>query len=166
MSEIRNVCLISHGGAGKTSLAEAMLYNTGVLDRLGKVVDGNTTTDYDPEEIKRKTSITTALAPYEWKGHKVNIIDTPGYFDFVGEVKQGIRVADSAVIMVSAKSGVRVGTEKSWEYAENRKIPKMIFINKMDEENANFYGVLEQLKETFGKAIAPFQVPIKVCRIC
>ncbi len=161
MSKIRNVCLMAHGGAGKTSLVEAMLYNTGVLDRLGKVVDGNTTTDYDPEEIKRKTSITTALAPYEWKEHKINAIDTPGYFDFVGEVTQGIKVADAALIIMAAKAGIQVGTEKSWAYAEERDIPKMIFLNKMDEENTNLYEVLEQLKEKFGKAIAPFQVPIR-----
>lgn len=161
ISKIRNVCLMSHGGAGKTTLAEAILYNTGVLDRFGKVTDGNTTTDYDPEEIKRKISICTALAPCAWKGYKLNIIDTPGYFDFVGEVMQGVRVADGAVIVVSGKSGVAVGTEKAYQYAQDRKIPKIVFINKMDEDNANFYAVLDQLREKFGKAIAPFQVPIK-----
>ena len=161
ISKIRNVCLISHGGAGKTSLAEAMLYNAGVLDRLGKVVDGTTTTDSDPEEIKRKISIYTSLAPLEWKGDKFNIIDTPGYFDFVGEMMEGIRVADAAIIVVSGKSGVAVGTEKAWQYALKRKLPRMIFINKIDEENANFYAVLDQLREKFGKSIAPFQVPIK-----
>ncbi|MEG6612567.1 elongation factor G [Pseudoclostridium thermosuccinogenes] len=157
---IRNVCLMSHGGAGKTTLAEAMLYNTGVLDRLGKVVDGNTTTDFDPEEIKRKISISTAIAPCEWKDHKINVIDTPGYFDFVGEVKQGIRVADSAIILVSAKSGVAVGTEKSWAYAGEHKLPVVFFINKMDEENADFFKVVDQLINTFGKKVIPFQVPI------
>ncbi|MBZ4645314.1 MAG: elongation factor [Petroclostridium sp.] len=161
ISKIRNVCLMSHGGAGKTSLAEAILYNTGVLDRFGKVADGTTTTDYDPEEIKRKISISTAMAPCEWKGNKLNIIDTPGYFDFVGEVMEGVRVADAAVIVVSGKSGVAVGTEKAWKYASDRKIPRIVFVNKMDEDNANFYAVLDQLREKFGKAIAPFQVPIK-----
>ena len=158
--KIRNVCLMSHGGAGKTSLAEAMLFNTGVLDRLGKVVDGNTTTDYDPEEVKRKISISTAIAACEWKDIKINIIDTPGYFDFVGEVKQGLRVADGAIILASAKSGVSVGTEKSWEYAKERRLPKLIFINKMDEENANFFSVLDQLINTFGKGVVAFQIPI------
>lgn len=157
---LRNVCLMAHGGAGKTTLTEAMLFNTGVLDRFGKVLDGTTTTDFDPEEIKRKISISAAIAPCEWKDCKINVIDTPGYFDFVGEVKQGIRVADSAVIVVSAKSGVAVGTEKAWEYAKERKIPKMIFVNKMDEENANFFSVLEGLVSTFGKGVAAFQVPI------
>ena len=112
IKNIRNVCLMSHGGAGKTSLAEAILYNTGVLDRFGKVVDGTTALDFDPEEIKRKVSINTAVGPCEWKNCKINIIDTPGYFDFVGEVMQGIRVADSAVIVVSAKSGVEVGLKR------------------------------------------------------
>lgn len=158
--KIRNICLMSHGGAGKTTLAEAMLYNTGVLDRFGRVVDGTTTTDYDPEEIKRKISISTALAPAEWKNHKINIIDTPGYFDFVGEVKQGIRVADSAIILLPAKGGVAVGTEKSWTYARERGIPVIFFISKMDEENADFFAVLDQLVSTFGKRVIAFQLPI------
>lgn len=158
--KIRNVCLLSHGGAGKTSLAEAMLYNTGVLDRLGRVADGTTTTDYDPEEIKRKISISTTIAACEWKDCKINIIDTPGYFDFVGEVKQGLRVADGAIILVSGKSGVSVGTEKSWDYTKERKTPKVIFINKMDEENADYFNVLDQLINTFGKGVVAFQIPI------
>lgn len=157
---IRNVCLLGHGGSGKTTLAEAMLFNTGVLDRFGRVADGTTTTDYDPEEIKRKISISTALAPCEWKDCKINVLDTPGYFDFVGEVMQGIRVADSAVILVSAKSGVSVGTEKAWAYTRERNIPAMFFINKMDEENANFYNTLDQLRSTFGKGVIAFQIPV------
>lgn len=161
ISKIRNVCLLGQGGAGKTSLAEAMLYSAGLLDRMGKVADGNTTTDFDPEEIKRKISISTSLCPLEWMGDKLNIIDTPGYFDFVGEVMEAVRVADAAVIVVSGKSGVAVGTEKAWQYAEEKKIPKIIFINKLDEDNANYYGVLDQLREKFGKRVAPFEVPIK-----
>ncbi len=160
VEKLRNVCLLSHGGAGKTTLAEAMLFNTGVLDRFGKVNDGNTTTDYDPEEIKRKISINTAIAPCEWKDVKINVIDTPGYFDFVGEVKQGIRISDSAVILVPAKGGVAVGTEKSWAYAKEHGLPKMFFVNKMDEENANFFEVLDQLTNTFGKNVIAFQLPI------
>ena len=140
--EIRNVCLMGHGGSGKTSLAEAMLFNTGVLDRFGKVADGTTVMDFDPEEIKRKISISTSIAVCEWKGYKINIIDTPGYFDFVGEVKQGIRVADSAIITVSAKSGVAVGTEKAWSYAKEQGIPVLFCINKLDEENADFYKAM------------------------
>jgi len=160
VDKLRNVCLMSHGGAGKTTLTEAMLFNTKVLDRLGKVNDGNTTTDYDPEEIKRKITINTAIAPCEWKDYKINVIDTPGYFDFVGEVKQGIRVSDGAVILLSAKSGVEVGTEKSWDYAKEMGIPMFFFIGKMDEENANFNESLNQLINTFGKSVIPFQLPI------
>jgi elongation factor G len=151
---------MSHGGAGKTTLAEAMLYNTGVLDRFGKVPDGTTTTDFDAEEIKRHISIGTAVAPCEWKDCKINIIDTPGYFDFVGGVMEGIRVAGAAVILVGGKSGVEVGTEKSWQYATERNIPKMIFINRMDEENTDYTQIIEQLREKFGKTVAPFQIPI------
>ncbi|HHW31301.1 MAG TPA: elongation factor G [Clostridiaceae bacterium] len=160
MKNLRNICLMSHGGAGKTTLAEAMLYNTGVLDRFGKVVDGNTTTDFDPEEIKRKISINTAIAPCEWKNHKINVIDTPGYFDFVGEVKQGVRVAEGAVILVAAKGGLQVGTEKSWAYAEEQGIPKMFFISKIDEENANFDEAFNQLVEKYGNKVIAFQLPI------
>lgn len=160
VDKLRNICLLSHGGAGKTTLAEAMLFNSGAIDRLGKVLDGNTTTDYDPEEIKRKISINTALAPCEWKDCKINVIDAPGYFDFVGEVMQGIRVAEGAVILVTAKSGVEVGAEKVWAYAGQAGIPVMFFISKMDEENANYAQSLEQLQSNFGKGVLPFQLPI------
>lgn len=157
---IRNICLMSHGGAGKTSLVEAMLFNTGVIDRLGKVVDGTTTADFDPEEIKRQFSINTTIATTEYKDYKLNIIDTPGYFDFVGEVRQGIRVADAAVIVVAAKAGVEVGTEKAWALSEQHKLPKIFFVNKIDEENANFFLTLEKLRQSFGKSIIAFAIPI------
>lgn len=160
VEKLRNVCLMSHGGAGKTTLAEAMLFNTGVLDRLGKVNDGNTTMDYDPEEVKRKITISTAIASCEWKDSKINIIDTPGYFDFVGDVKQGIRAADGAVILVPAKGGVAVGTEKSWTYSKEQGIPKIFYISKMDEENANYFEVLGQLSDTFGTGVVALQLPI------
>ncbi|MHB8061391.1 MAG: elongation factor G [Ruminiclostridium sp.] len=160
VQKLRNICLLAHGNGGKTTLAEAMLFNTGVLDRFGKVVDGTTTTDYDPEETKRKISISTAMAPCEWLDHKINVIDTPGYFDFVGEVMQGIRVADGAIIIVSAKSGVSVGTEKSWAYAKERNLARVFFINKMDEENANFNAAYDKLLATFGNSVIPFQLPI------
>jgi len=153
VDKLRNVCLLSHGGAGKTTLAEAMLFNTGVLDRFGKVNDGTTTTDYDPEEIKRKISINTAIAPCEWKDHKINIIDTPGYFDFVGEVKQGLRISDGAIILVPAKGGIAVGTEKSWAYVKEQGIPKVFVVSKMDEEHANFFEVLDQLTNTLVKML-------------
>jgi len=159
-AKIRNVCLMAHGGTGKTTLAEAMLFNTGVLDRFGKVADGTTTMDYDPEEVKRGASISTSIGACEWKDFKINIIDTPGYFDFVGEVKQGIRVADGTVILVPAKGGIAVGTEKSWDYAKEQGISKMFFVSKMDEENANFFQVLDQLVDIFGKGVVAFQLPI------
>lgn len=158
--KIRNVCLLSHGGHGKTTLTEAMLFNTGVLERIGKVEEGTTTSDYDPEEIKRKNSLFMSICPCEWKNHKINIIDVPGYFDFVGEVKQGIRVADGALIVVSAKNGVEVGTEKAWEYASEREIPKMFFVNAMDVENADFYKVFDQMVDTFGKSVIAMELPI------
>ncbi len=161
VDKIRNVVLMAHGGAGKTSFAEAMLLNAGATDRLGKISDGTTVMDYDTEETKRKISINTAVAPLEWKNRKINIIDTPGYFDFVGEVKEGIRVADAAVILVSGRSGVAVGTEHAWEYATEKGIPSAFFINKMDDEHANFANTLQGLKEKFGTALAPFQVPVR-----
>jgi elongation factor G len=158
--QIRNVCLMAHGGAGKTTLAEAALFNAGATDRFGKVVDGNTTTDYDPEEIKRTISINLAVAPLEWNGCKVNLIDTPGYFDFVGEVKQGTRASEGAVILVSAKDGVAVGTEKSWANANDEQLARFFFFNKMDDENADFEKTLEQAIDKFGKSAMPFQLPI------
>ncbi len=161
VDKIRNVVLMGHGGAGKTSFAEAMLYNAGAVDRLGKASDGTTVSDYDPEEIKRAISINATMLPFEWKDTKVNIIDTPGYFDFVGEAKEGARVAGAAIILVSGRSGVAVGTEKAWEYAKERRIPAAFFVNKMDDENANFVSVMIELKNVFGKAVAPFQVPIR-----
>jgi elongation factor G len=159
-NQIRNICFAGHGGSGKTTLAEGMIYNTGALDRLGRVLDGNTTMDFDPEEIKRKVSISTAVAGCEWKGSKINIVDTPGYFDFVGELKQGMRVAESVVITLPAKSGVAVGTEKAWEMATLQKLPKCFFISKLDEENADYFKVLGALESHFGTGVIPFFVPI------
>lgn len=158
--KIKNIAIVAHGGAGKTSLVEAMLYNAGVTNRLGKVDDGNTVTDYLPEEIKRKITINTAIASLVWQDHKLNILDTPGYSDFIGDVKSALRVADSIVMTVCAVSGVEVQTEIIWEYAEAQNIPKFVFINKMDRENANFYTVLDQLKSQFSGLITPIQLPI------
>ncbi len=160
-SKIKNFCLLGHGNSGKTSLAEAMLYTAGSVERMGRTQDGNTVMDFDPEEIKRKFSISAAVATCDWSGTKFNIIDTPGFFDFVGEVQQGVRVADAALIVLSGKSGLTVGAEKAWKYAEEAGIPKIVFINKVDDERVNYYGVLEQLREKYGKKIAPFQVPIR-----
>ena len=138
IDKIRNVCLLGHGGDGKTSLAESLLFLTGGTDRLGKVADGNTVCDFDPEEVKRQISISTALAPVEYKGHIVNVIDTPGYFDFEGEVSQALRVADCGIIVVSAKNGCAVGTEKAWKAVQKKKLPSFFYISKVDEEHANF----------------------------
>ncbi len=157
---IRNVGLIGHSGSGKTSLAEAMLYNSGAVDRLGKIEDGNTVCDYDQEEIKRKISISATLAPCEWKNTKINVLDTPGYFDFVGEVKSTLRVVENAVLVTCAVSGVEVGTEQVFKYAEEANLPRVFFINKMDRENANFNRVLEQIREFFGSKAVPLQLPI------
>lgn len=158
--KIRNIALISHGGAGKTTLTEAMLGNTGVLKRVGRVEDGNTTTDYDPEEIKRQITINTSIAPLEWRKHKINILDTPGFADFVGEVRSALRVADGVCMVVSAPDGVEVMTEVYWKQAEKRGLPRILFVNKMDRENANFEATLNQLKEVFGNKVAALQIPI------
>lgn len=160
-SKIKNFCLLGHGNSGKTSLAEAMLYTCGNIDRIGRTAEGNTVMDFDPEEIKRKFSISTALATCEWNGVKFNILDTPGYFDFVGEVQEAIRVSDAAVIVLSGKSGLTVGAEKAWKYCEERGIPRIFFINKVDDERVNYQGVLQQLKDKYGKKIAPFQLPMR-----
>jgi len=161
--QMRNVVLLSHSGSGKTSLAEAMLYSAEAITRLGKVDQGNTTSDYDPDEVKRKISIYLSMVPCEWKGLKLNIIDTPGYPDFVGEVKAATRVADGAVFAVCAASGVEVGTELTWSYAdeeEGRSIPRLIFVNKMDRENADFFKVLGDIQQRLGKRCLPVMLPI------
>ena len=159
-ANLRNVGILGHGGSGKTSIAEAMLYNTGVLDRFGKVDDGTTTTDYDPEEIKRKVSISASMAPCEWKEKRINVIDTPGYFDFVGEVYSALQVVDSVVIMVDAVGGVEVGAEKAWDYINDKHKAACIFVNKLDRENASFDKTLTQLREMFGNKVVPISIPI------
>ena len=158
--DIRNICLIGHGGDGKTALAESMLFFTKGTDRLGKSADGTTISDFDPEEIKRKYSISTSIIPVEYGKSKINLLDNPGYFDFAGEVMQSVRVVDAGVIVVSAKNGVGVGTEKSWKYLFERKLPKFVYVSKLDEEHADFYKTFEQLREKFGKTLAPITIPI------
>ncbi len=157
--EIRNVAILGHSGCGKTTIAEACLHVSGVTKRFGRIEEGNTVSDYDQEEIKRKVSISTSIIPVEWLDEKINFLDTPGYFDFEGEVRQALSVADLALIVVNAKSGIEVGTEKAWELATEMNVPKMIFVNGMDDENANLENVVEALKQVFGKSIAPLQVP-------
>ena len=157
---IRNVALIGHGGCGKTSLAEALLFASGGIDRLGKVDDGTTISDYDPDEIKRKISINATLVPCEWQGTKMNVIDAPGYADFMGDVKSALRVVEGAIIVVCAVSGMEVGTETTWDFAESYNVARAFFINKMDRENADFYAVAEALKTRFGTGVVPVQLPI------
>ncbi len=158
--KIRNVVLTSHSGAGKTSLAEAILLDSRAISRLGSVDDGTTTSDYDPDEIKRKISINLSLLPCQWRESKLNFIDTPGYPDFVAEVKSGLRVSEGAIIVVCAASGVEVGTEQVWEYATESKLPCLIFVNKMDRENANFFDTLEDIRNKLGAKCLPIQLPI------
>ncbi|MDH7487230.1 MAG: elongation factor G [Anaerolineae bacterium] len=158
--QIRNVVLLSHGGAGKTSLGEAMLFDSGAINRLGRVDDGNTVSDYDPEEIRRKISVQMALLPFEWNGTKINVLDVPGYMDFVGDILSGIQAADAAVILVDAVAGVEVGTELVWNHADRRQLPRLVFINKMDRENADFGRALASLRETFDAHFVPLQLPI------
>ncbi len=157
---IRNICLLGHGGGGKTSLAESMLYVTRATDRLGTTPQGNTVCDYDPEEIKRGFSLSASMAPVYWNGIKINILDTPGYLDFAGEVKQCVRVADAAVIVVDGKAGVEVGTELAWDYATGAGIPKSFFINKFDDPEARFYKVFGALRDRFGVSLCPIIIPI------
>ena len=160
LENIRNLVLLSHGGAGKTSVAEAILFTLGVINRLGRVDDGSTTSDYDPDEIKRHISINLTMLPCEWQKTKINLIDTPGYSDFVGEVKAAMRVSEGAIIVVCAASGVEVGTEQVWTYCEEASLPRLIFINKMDRENADFYHTVDELKAKLGSRCVPLQLPI------
>ncbi|MGH2560115.1 MAG: elongation factor G [Thermomicrobiales bacterium] len=157
---IRNIGLFSHGGAGKTSLAEALLFDTKAITRLGRVEDGNTVCDFDPDEIKRTISVSTSVAPVEWRETKINILDAPGYADFLGEVKSALSVIDGAIIVMDASAGVEVGTELAWRLTDEQSLPRLIFINKMDRENANFGTALESAREAFGNAVAPIQMPM------
>ena len=160
VQNIRNVCLLGHSGSGKTALAESLLYMTGAIDRMGRVADGNTVCDYDPEETKRQISLSTSVAPLEFTGCRINVLDTPGAFDFSGEVMEALRAADAAVIVCSAKDGVSVGLEKAWKYCEERNMPRFLYISKTDEENSDYNATFEALREHFGKKIAPLVVPI------
>ena len=160
VNAIRNVCLLGHSGSGKTALAESLLYITGVIDRMGKNADGNTVCDYDPEEIRRNISISTALAPLEYKNTKINILDTPGAFDFSGATMEALRAADAAILVLSAKDGITVGFEKAWAYCEERNMPRFVYISKVDEDNSDYNATFEALREKYGNKIAPVVVPI------
>ena len=158
--DIRNIALLGHGGNGKTSLAESILFLTGVTDRLGSSAAGNSVSDYDPEEIRRQISISASTMYTEYHKTKINIIDTPGYFDFAGEVVQALRVADIGIICVSAKDGLNVGAEKAWKALSDAGLPRAIYISKVDEEHADFYKAFEQLREKFGPSLSPMSAPI------
>ena len=157
---IRNICLLGHSGSGKTALAESLLYMTGAIDRIGKNADGNTVCDYDPEEIRRHISISTSVVPLEYKNSKINLLDTPGGFDFSGAVVEALRAADAAIIVCSAKDGITVGFEKAWKYCEERNMPRFIYISKTDEENSDYNATFNALREKYGNKIAPVVVPI------
>lgn len=159
--KIRNVVLLGHGGCGKTSLVEAMAYLAGMTTRMGKVADGNTISDYDKEEIKRLFSVNTSVIPIIWEDTKINILDTPGYFDFVGEVEEAVSAADAAIIVISGKSGIEVGTKKAWELCEKYHLPRMVFVTEMDIDEASYRQVVEDLQDLYGKRIAPFHLPIR-----
>jgi elongation factor G len=158
--KIRNVAIVGHGGAGTTSVTEALLYRAGAITRMCKVEDGATTTDFEPEEIKRKASVSATLAPVEWRDSKINFLDTPGFADFVAEVKGAFRGVDSALIVVNATSGVQVGTEQCWKLAEDAHLPRIILVNKMDRENADFDSILDNLRSKFGKKVLPLELPL------
>ena len=159
-NSIRNICLLGHSGSGKTALAESLLYMTGAIDRIGKNADGNTVCDYDPEEIRRHISISTAVVPLEYKGIKINLLDTPGGFDFSGAAMEALRAADAAIIVCSAKDGLTVGLEKAWKYCEERNMPRFIYISKVDEENSDYNATYAALREKYGNKVAPVVVPI------
>ena len=157
---IRNICLLGHSGSGKTALAESLLYMTGAIDRIGKNADGNTVCDYDPEEIRRHVSISTSVVPLEYKNIKINLMDTPGGFDFSGAVVEALRAADAAILVLSAKDGITVGFEKAWKYCEERNMPRFIYISKVDEDNSDYNATFDALREKYGNKIAPVVVPI------
>lgn len=157
---VRNLALVGHSGSGKTNLTESMLFQSGATKRLGNVTDKNTLSDFSKEEMERGTSIGTSIIPVEWRNFKVNIIDTPGYMDFSGEVIGALRASEAALLVIDATSGIEVGTERAWKYAENIGLPRIIFINKIDGENVNFRKLMEELEESFGKKVIPFSVPI------
>ena len=157
---IRNICLLGHSGSGKTALAESLLYMTGVIDRIGRNADGNTVCDFDPEEIRRNISISTAVVPLVYNNCKINLLDTPGGFDFSGAVMEALRAADAAIIVCSAKDGITVGFEKAWKYCEERNMPRFVYISKVDEDNSDYNATFEALREKYGNKIAPVVVPI------
>ena len=159
--KIRNVVLLGHGGSGKTTLAESFAYLSGLTSRMGTIADGNTVCDYGKEEIRRGFSISTSVLPVEWEDHKINVFDTPGYFDFVGEVEEAVSAAGAAIIVVNGRSGIEVGTRKAWELCDKYKLPRIIYVSNMDVDNASYRQVVEDLVALYGNKIAPFHLPIR-----
>src|SRR2546425_919792 len=160
IGKVRNVGVVGHGGVGKTSLVEALLFTAGAVTRLGKVDDGSTTTDFDPDEIKRKISINTAVAYCDWKGHRVTFVDTPGYGDFISEARAGLRVVEGAVVVVDAVAGVQVQTERVWKFATEYDLPRAVVVNRLDRERADFFRTLESLGKRLKGRFVPLQVPV------
>lgn len=157
-ANIRNVALVGHGNAGKTTLTEALLFTAGVLQRMGRVEDGSTASDFDPEEHKRQISVSVSVVPFEYEGHKINLLDTPGYADFVGDVVAALRVADLVVFVISAVEGVEVQAEIIWKMVEQRRLPRAFFLNKLDRDRASFSRTCDDLKNHFGSGVAPLQI--------
>jgi elongation factor G len=158
--QLRNVVFLSHSSAGKTTFTESMLFASGAISRAGRVENGNTVTDFESEEIERQVSLNTGIVPVEWADHKINILDTPGTFDFIGEIRQAIRVADGALFLVDAVAGAEVGTELTWGYADEQNLPRLVVINKMDRENASFQRAMDSLNEQFDVNFVPLALPI------
>src|SRR5512145_3526262 len=158
--KIRNIGVVGHGGVGKTSLVEALLFAAGAVTRLGRVDDGTTTTDFDPDEVKRKISINTAVAFCDWKGHRINLVDTPGYGDFIADAQAGLRVVEAALVVVDAVAGVQVQTEKVWKFASEFELPRAIVVNRLDRERADFFRTLESLTRRLKGRIVPLQLPV------
>ncbi len=159
-NDIRNVLLVGHGGAGKTTLLEAMLFTSGALTRMGRVEDGNTSSDFEAEEVKKGISVSLSMAPVEWNGVKINVLDAPGYADFIGDVRSAIKAADAVLLVVSAVDGVEVQTEVAWELAVEAGLPRAILINKLDRERASFERTLGELVRSFGNQVAPLELPL------
>src|SRR5437762_8083320 len=160
VGKIRNVGVVGHGGVGKTSLVEALLFATGAVTRLGRVDDGSTTTDFDPDEIKRKISLNTSIAYCDWKGHRINLVDTPGYGDFIADARAGLRVVEAAVVVVDAVAGVQVQTEKVWKFATEFNLPRVVVVNRLDRERADFFRTLEALGRRLKGRLVPIHIPI------
>src|SRR5437867_8634334 len=158
--QVRNVGLFSHGGAGKTTLSEAMLFNARAIGRLGRVEDGSTVSDYEPEETRRNISVNLSVLPLEWREHKINLLDAPGYLDFAGEVREAIRAVDGALVLVDAVAGVEVGTELTWKQLDAAGLPRVLVVNKIDRENADYDRTVEQRRARLGKAVVAVEVPI------